>query len=157
MCYIDRSWEDFYNRRELEEKRWSECISKINNSLSKKEQQNIINICIDLEKGFGEEDEFIKEFFSDIVNFEKQNSQVEYSTGSTKCTCNCVKPIKVIFNKPATIVWFNDGDKVVSKWDGEGEYNKMTGFLTCYYKKFGGESILDLWEKFEESDKIILD
>ena len=45
------------------------------------------------------------------------------------------KPIieKVIYNPPATIVWFNDGDKIVSKT--EDEFDWETGLAICVLKK----------------------
>ena len=45
------------------------------------------------------------------------------------------KPIieKVIYNPPATIVWFNDGDKIVSK--AEDEFDWETGLAICVLKK----------------------
>lgn len=42
---------------------------------------------------------------------------------------------KVIYNPPATIVWFSDGDKIVSKVDGEDEYSWETGLAICVLKK----------------------
>lgn len=46
---------------------------------------------------------------------------------------------KVIYNKTATIVYFADGDKVISRV-GEGEtFDRYTGFMACVCKKmFGG-------------------
>ena len=40
---------------------------------------------------------------------------------------------KVIYNPPATIVWFGDGDKIVSK--AEDEFDWETGLAICVLKK----------------------
>ena len=40
---------------------------------------------------------------------------------------------KVIYNPPATIVWFDDGDKIVSK--AEDEFDWKTGLAICVLKK----------------------
>ena len=40
---------------------------------------------------------------------------------------------KVIYNPPATIVWFDDGDKIVSK--AEDEFDWETGLAICVLKK----------------------
>ena len=41
---------------------------------------------------------------------------------------------KVLYNDPATIVWFSDGDKIVSKTDDD-EFNKETGLAISILKK----------------------
>ena len=47
------------------------------------------------------------------------------------------KPVitKVIYNPPATIVWLNDGDKVVSKAEEGDEFDWETGLAICVLKK----------------------
>lgn len=49
-----------------------------------------------------------------------------------------IKPVKVIFNNPATIVLWSDGTKTVVKRQKGDRYNKETGFALCYLKKFCG-------------------
>ena len=46
-----------------------------------------------------------------------------------------ITPKEVIFNNPATVVFWSDGSKTVVKC-GEGDlFNRMTGFLIAYYQK----------------------
>lgn len=47
---------------------------------------------------------------------------------------------RVIYNNPATIVYWKDGTKTVVKCDPEDEYNPMTGLALCYMKKFLGNN-----------------
>ncbi len=58
-------------------------------------------------------------------------------------------PVKVIFNPPATIVYFNDGDKVISKCDKHDEFSPETGFLMCCMKKYvGNKNCFKMLEDF---------
>lgn len=57
--------------------------------------------------------------------------------------------VKVIYNEPATIVFWADGTKTISICDGEEEYNKLTGFSICIAKKFmGNTEFRAMMEKF---------
>ena len=42
---------------------------------------------------------------------------------------------KVIYNPPATIVWFRDGDKIVSKAEARDGFDKAKGLALCVLKK----------------------
>ena len=53
---------------------------------------------------------------------------------------NYIKPVKVIFNNPATIVIWSDGTKTVVKRQKGDRYNKETGLALCYVKKFCGDN-----------------
>lgn len=53
---------------------------------------------------------------------------------------NYIKPVKVIFNNPATIVLWSDGTKTVVKRQKGDRYNKETGLAMCYVKKFCGDN-----------------
>lgn len=46
-----------------------------------------------------------------------------------------VKPIGVIYNPPATIVYWNDDTKTIVKCAKGDTYNKLVGLLLCYIKK----------------------
>lgn len=46
----------------------------------------------------------------------------------------------VIFNNPATIVYWNDGTKTVVKCDPRDTYSKEAGLSLCYMKKMLGSS-----------------
>ena len=51
-----------------------------------------------------------------------------------------VKPTKVHFSNKTTVVIWSDGTKTISKCSEEDTFNKLTGFLVCYYKKINGIS-----------------
>lgn len=64
---------------------------------------------------------------------------------------------KVIFNDPATIVFWDDGTKTVTKCHGDDIYDETTGLLVCISKKFlGGASALkktiDKWVPKEKNE-----
>ncbi len=42
---------------------------------------------------------------------------------------------KVIYNPPATIVWFDDGEKIVSKAEARDGFDKAKGLALCVLKK----------------------
>lgn len=51
-----------------------------------------------------------------------------------------VPPVtKVIFNDPATIVYFEDGTKTIVKRMEDQEYNPEIGFLLCIMKRVYGD------------------
>lgn len=45
---------------------------------------------------------------------------------------------QVVYSKPATIVFWSDGSKTVSKCHGEDKYNPETGLVLCMLKKICG-------------------
>lgn len=51
-----------------------------------------------------------------------------------------VKPVKVIFNNPATIVIWNDGTKTIVKKQKGDRYDKEKGLALCYMKKALGNT-----------------
>lgn len=50
------------------------------------------------------------------------------------------KADKVIFNDPATIVYWRDGTKTIVKCNPGDTYDPMTGLALCYMKKFLGNN-----------------
>lgn len=69
-----------------------------------------------------------------------------------------ITPKKVIFNNPATIVFWTDGSKTVSKASKDDEFDKMKGFLTCYYKKISNTSNSQfgkLYDKFNNTNEVV--
>lgn len=54
------------------------------------------------------------------------------------------KAKKVIFNPPATVVFWSDGTKTVVKCDPDDSYNEMTGVALCYMKKALGNTSREL-------------
>lgn len=64
---------------------------------------------------------------------------------------------KVIISKPATIVIFEDGSKVVSKCHGDDTFDEQTGILICLLKKaLGGSNRLNKLLK-EANGKVVRD
>ena len=59
---------------------------------------------------------------------------------------------KVIYSDPATIVFWNDGTKTVSKCHGEDTYSPETGLILCVLKKLVGtdevRNLIDDWVMF---------
>lgn len=55
---------------------------------------------------------------------------------------------KVIYNPPATIVFWSDNTKTTSKCDVEDKFDELTGFLLCVAKKYmGGERLMHSLDK----------
>ena len=64
----------------------------------------------------------------DFSGFEKLNFKWELKED--------VKIKKIIFNDPATVIYWSDGTKTVVKADEQDEYNKIDGLNFCIVKKF---------------------
>lgn len=72
----------------------------------------------------------MKKLPRNVNELKKKNERID-SYGDYGCKMLCgweqrifkyrPTPVKVIFNPPATIVYFNDGDKVISKCDKHDE------------------------------------
>lgn len=64
---------------------------------------------------------------------------------------------KVIYNKPATIVFWSDNTKTVSKCAEADEYNKEAGLLMCFMKKMlSNDYVHDLLEEWAQPDKNVV-
>ena len=66
------------------------------------------------------------------------------------CDNDDLEIVDVIFNAPATIVKWSDGDKTVVKCDKEDRFDERVGFLLCVLKKYYNNNIkfysdLDKW------------
>lgn len=56
-------------------------------------------------------------------------------------------PKRVIINDPATVVFFESGDKVVAKTKDEDEYDPLFGIMACALRKVGKNRVrIDAWE-----------
>lgn len=54
---------------------------------------------------------------------------------------------RVIINEPATIVFFDDGTKVVTKCGEEDDFNPLFGVMACCLRKIGKNRVrIDAWE-----------
>ena len=57
------------------------------------------------------------------------------------------KPTKVIINDPATVVFFSDDSKVVTKAKDGDEYDPLFGIMACALRKVGKNRVrIDAWE-----------
>lgn len=57
------------------------------------------------------------------------------------------KPKKVIFNDPATVVFFSDDSKTVTKAKDGDEYDPLFGIMACVLRKVGRNRVsIDSWE-----------
>lgn len=57
------------------------------------------------------------------------------------------KPTKVIINDPATVVFFSDDTKTVTKAKGGDEYDPLFGIMACALRKVGKNRVtIDSWE-----------
>ena len=80
---------------------------------------------------------------------------------ATSCFTNIAIPIpkckirKVIFNDPATIVYWSDGTKTVVKCQKDDKYDKMTGLAMCISKKMLGNkgNYYEVFKKYIGEDK----
>lgn len=54
--------------------------------------------------------------------------------------------VKVIFNDPATVVYWFDGTRTVSKVRGGDEYDPVMGVLVCAYRKVAMNRSIDAFE-----------
>lgn len=70
--------------------------------------------------------------------------------GSYGTYWSSIKPIKVIFNGPATIVFWDDGTKTVVKCTEHETFDYEKGVALCYMKKFLGNdnSFKHIFKKF---------
>lgn len=60
---------------------------------------------------------------------------------------NGAKPTKVIINDPATVVFFDDGSKTVTKAKHGDEYDPLFGIMACVLRKVGRNRVtIDSWE-----------
>ena len=55
---------------------------------------------------------------------------------------------KVIYNDPATIVYFSDGSKSVVKRHPDDEYDEEKGFLLCLAKRLLGDDFHNSLKKY---------
>lgn len=58
---------------------------------------------------------------------------------------------RVIFNDPATVIFWDDGTKTVAKVVKGDKYDPEKGFAIAYAKKFGGKTFREEMEKWCES------
>lgn len=86
------------------------------------------------------------------ISFEASMSFYGLLNNSEDLIKNRIK--KVIFNDPATIVFWSDGSKTVVKCQENDKYDKMTGLAMAISKKaFGNKGrYYDIFKKWCEED-----
>ena len=57
------------------------------------------------------------------------------------------KPKKVYFKNPYTIVIWEDNTKTIVKCGSDDEYNKLTGYLLCFFKRVNGNDSSTKYQK----------
>ena len=90
-----------------------------------------------------ERDDSCDDWISSIKNYIRRDAEMTakmYGTSKIEFTPRDIKVEKVIFNKPATIVFWSDGTKTVVKCGENDEYDKEKGFyIACSKKLFGND------------------
>lgn len=82
-------------------------------------------------------------------------AEYDYEFDELDCgQCKDFEPTQVIFNAPATIVYWCDGSRTVVKCQPGDVYDKEKGLAMCYMKKLCGNNgsfnkILKEWIKDE--------
>ena len=66
----------------------------------------------------------------------------DYTVTWSPYLINTLKVKEVIYNDPATIVYFSDGSKSVVKRHKDDIFDKQTGLLMCIAKRFLGKEEL---------------
>lgn len=90
---------------------------------SKVEIQNPKNFCYEIKPYSNGDLHYILEF------------DMKKGVFGTDEEAKAVKPLGIIYNPPATIVYWNDDTKTVVKCAKSDTYNKLVGLLLCYIKK----------------------
>ena len=66
-----------------------------------------------------------------------------------------IKPKRVIYHYPATIVYWTDGTKTVVKRDSRDMYSKRMGLFLCHLKKLCGNNSRAFNDMFKRMQEII--
>ena len=90
--------------------------------------------------------EYLRELFDRIGKNEMKALSIGHHDSCNRSVC--ATPVRVIYNNPATIVFWSDGLKTVAKCDDEDTYNKTVGLLMALCKRYvgGGEAYADFLE-----------
>lgn len=87
--------------------------------------------------------EYLRELFDRIGKNEMKALSIGHHDSCNRSVC--ATPVRVIYNNPATIVFWSDGIKTVAKCDEEDEYDKAVGLFMAICKRYvgGGEAYAD--------------
>lgn len=83
-------------------------------------------------------DTFTRFGMNDVMNDSEYFKGFVMRLTEVDCNSPYPKPVKIIYNPPATIVFWTDGTKTVVKCCEEDEYNEYYGFLCALGKKMFG-------------------
>lgn len=85
------------------------------------------------------------------VNSKSNNNNTYGSLNDNKIkeSLSVRKIDKVIYNNPATIIFWNDNTKTVAKCEPNEKYDKEKGFMVAYLKKLiGNKDLHKMLEKY---------
>lgn len=90
--------------------------------------------------------DFLGRFLSDVVTHSVEhdpfargwNEAMRFNAKNPDRCHRLPMPVNVIFNNPATIVFWDDGDKTVVKCQPGDTFNAETGLTTAMLKKYMG-------------------
>ena len=69
---------------------------------------------------------------------------------------DCIHIVKVIYSNPATIVFWNDGTKTISKCHKPDTYSPEAGLVLCIMKKLEGSTgLYSLFEAWIPEDRFM--
>lgn len=83
-------------------------------------------------------DTFTRFGMNDVMNDSEYFKGFVMRLNEVDCSSPYPRPVKIIYNPPATIVFWTDGTKTVVKCNMDDEYNEYYGFLCALGKKMFG-------------------
>jgi len=80
-----------------------------------------------------------------------------YLSGDFKVNGRKIYMKEVMYNNPATIVFWNDGTKTVAKCHAEDKYSKETGLAICILKRLAGNTkVRNIFNEWIQDDKKVV-
>lgn len=94
------------------------------------------------------------DYFEDLLNVDAPNIfRIEFDSNTEQSNDDEVEIKRVIFNEPATIVFWTDGTKTVVKSAPKEKFDKEKGLAMAISKKaFGNTGAY--WTDFEDGDQL---
>lgn len=84
-------------------------------------------------------------FIADLANYESEHPKFDYCLPSV--LSNSFKPKQVIYNNPATIVYWMDGTKTVVKCSEYDTFDEEKGFAMALMKRVYGKKKFHMYLK----------
>lgn len=98
----------------------------------------------------------IENLFPTNVRRDTEMTSALYGRSKIEFTPRDIKVKKVIFNKPATIVFWSDGSKTVVKCGKDDTYDKEKGFYIACTKKLFGNNFKAIGQMNKALEKAIV-